>query len=90
MKLISDIIALPGWNTSMLMLLAKVNEEKDEQVSRALVRAMLKSGEKSEAALTQLLNSSDTRVRESAVRGLAGRESFNPWPWPWPRPRPFP
>ena len=27
---------------------------------------------------------------ESAVRGLAGRESFNPWPWPWPRPRPFP
>jgi HEAT repeat protein len=80
---IGDPNALPAIHSAL-------NEEKDEQVSRALVRAMLKSGEKSEAALTQLLNSSDARVRESAVRGLAGRESFNPWPWPWPRPRPFP
>jgi hypothetical protein len=29
-------------------------------------------------------------VREAAVRGLAGAESFGPWPWPEPRPRPFP
>jgi hypothetical protein len=50
----------------------------------------MKSGGGSEAALTQLLNSSDPQVREAAVRGLAGRNSFDPWPWPWPRPRPFP
>jgi HEAT repeat protein len=80
---IGDPNALPAIHSAL-------NQEKDEQVSRALVRALLKSGEKSEAALTQLLNSKDARVRESAVRGLAGRESFNPWPWPWPRPRPFP
>ena len=64
--------------------------EKNERVRRALIRALMKSGEKSEATLTQLLSSSDPQIREAAVRGLAGRDSFNPWPWPWPRPRPFP
>ncbi len=57
---------------------------------RALVRALIASGGRSEAALTELLQSSDPQVREAAVRGLAGRNSFNPWPWPWPRPRPMP
>jgi HEAT repeat protein len=64
--------------------------EKNERVRRALIRALMKSGERSEATLTQLLSSSDPEIREAAVRGLAGRDSFNPWPWPWPRPRPFP
>ena len=64
--------------------------EKTDRVRRALIRALMKSGERSEAALTQLLTSSAPEVREAAVRGLAGRHSFDPWPWPWPRPRPFP
>jgi HEAT repeat protein len=59
-------------------------------VRRALVRALIKSGGRSEETLTQLLESSDPNVREAAVRGLAGRSSMNPWPWPWPRPRPMP
>ena len=64
--------------------------EKSTQVRRALVRALIKSGGRSEEGLTELLTSSDESVRDAAVRGLAGRDSFNPWPWPWPRPRPFP
>ncbi len=64
--------------------------EKGSRVGKALVRALIKSGGRSEETLTQLLSSSDPAVREAAVRGLAGSESFNPWPWPWPRPRPFP
>ena len=63
--------------------------ERNEQVNKALIRALLKSGERSESALSELLDSKDPQVREAAVRGLAGRSSFNPWPWPWPRPRPF-
>ena len=59
-------------------------------VSWTLIRALMRSGERSEAALTQLLESGDPQIREAAVRGLAGRSSFNPWPWPWPRPRPIP
>ena len=64
--------------------------EKSNEVRRALIRAMIKAGGRSEEALTELLSSSDATVREAAVRGLAGNNSFNPWPWPWPRPRPFP
>jgi HEAT repeat protein len=64
--------------------------ETSGQVRRALVRALIKSGGRSEQTLTELLTSTDPQVREAAVRGLAGNESFNPWPWPWPRPRPFP
>jgi HEAT repeat protein len=64
--------------------------EKNDRVGRALIRALMKSGESSQATLTQLLSSSDPRIREAAVRGIAGARSFDPWPWPWPRPRPFP
>jgi HEAT repeat protein len=64
--------------------------EQNDRVRKALIRALMKSGERSEAALTELLTSSDPQIREAAVRGLAGRNSFDPWPWPWPRPRPFP
>jgi HEAT repeat protein len=67
-----------------------LKQEQSSQVRRALVRALIKSGGRSEATMTELLNSSDPKVRESAVRGLAGHNSFNPWPWPWPRPRPMP
>jgi HEAT repeat protein len=64
--------------------------EKTNSVRRALIRAMVKSGESSRAALTELLTSTDPQVRDAAVRGLAGRDAFGPWPWPWPRPRPMP
>jgi HEAT repeat protein len=80
---IGDSNALPAIH-------AAIRAEKSEEINRALIRALLKSGERSEKALTELIDSKDPRVREAAVRGLAGRQSFNPWPWPWPRPRPFP
>jgi HEAT repeat protein len=64
--------------------------EQSSEVRKALVRALTKSGGRSEAVFTELLSSSDPKVREAAVRGLAGQNAFNPWPWPWPRPRPFP
>jgi HEAT repeat protein len=67
-----------------------LNAEKSNQVRKGLVRALIKSGGKSEDTLAELLKSSDASVREAAVRGLVGNNSFNPWPWPWPRPRPFP
>jgi hypothetical protein len=50
----------------------------------------MKSGATSESAMAELLSSRDPQVREAAVRGLAGREAFDPWPWPSPRPRPYP
>jgi HEAT repeat protein len=80
---IEDAGALPAIRDAL-------RAEKNDKVRRGLIRALMKSGERSEAALTDLLNSSDPQVREAAVRGLAGRNSFDPWPWPWPRPRPFP
>lgn len=64
--------------------------ETNDRARKAQVRALLKSGGRSEALLTELLRSSEPEVREAAVRGLAGSNSFNPWPWPWPRPRPTP
>jgi HEAT repeat protein len=80
---IQDASALPAIRDAM-------PAEKNDRVRRALIRALMKSGGGSEAALTQLLSSGDAQIREAAVRGLAGRNSFDPWPWPWPRPRPFP
>jgi len=80
---IGDSAALPAIRDAL-------KQEQSAEVSRALIRALLKSGEHSESALNELLNSKDPRVREVAVRGLAGNNHFNPWPWPWPRPRPFP
>ena len=67
-----------------------LKNEKNDRVRKALIRALMKSGESSQATLTELLSSPDPQVREAAVRGIAGARSFDPWPWPWPRPRPFP
>jgi FOG: HEAT repeat len=80
---IGDAAALPAIRDALKV-------EREPQVRKALVRAMIKSGGRSEQALTELLSSSDPQTREAAVRGLAGRSAMNPWPWPWPRPRPFP
>jgi HEAT repeat protein len=80
---IGDSTALPAIRNAL-------KSETNETVNRALIRALLKSGERSEATLIELVDSKDPRVREAAIRGLAGRSSTNPWPWPWPRPRPTP
>jgi HEAT repeat protein len=80
---IEDAAALPAIRDALKI-------EKNDRVRRGLIRALLKSGESSQATLTQLLTSTDPQIREAAVRGIAGARSFDPWPWPWPRPRPFP
>ena len=79
-----------GDSTAVDALQEAMRREQEPRIQRALVRALVKSGARSERALTQLLDSPDEQVREAAVRGLAGRGSMDPWPWPWPRPRPFP
>jgi HEAT repeat protein len=79
-----------GDSSAIPAIRAAIKVEQNDEINHALIRALLKSGERSEAVFTELLDSKDARVREAAVRGLAGRSSFNPWPWPWPRPRPFP
>jgi HEAT repeat protein len=80
---IGDASAIPAIREAL-------QRETSNEVRRALIRALMRSGERSQATLTELLNSGDPQVREAAVRGLAGNNSFNPWPWPWPRPRPIP
>jgi HEAT repeat protein len=67
-----------------------LGRETGTRARRAIVRALMKSGATSESAMAELLSSRDPQVREAAVRGLAGREAFDPWPWPSPRPRPYP
>jgi HEAT repeat protein len=79
-----------GDSSAVPAIEAALNVEHNTEVQRALIRALVKSGGESEKSLTALLNSKEPRVREAAVRALAGSESFDPWPWPWPRPRPFP
>ncbi|MEP6732227.1 MAG: HEAT repeat domain-containing protein [bacterium] len=79
-----------GDNGALNQIRDALKVEQSSQVRRALIRALIKAGGRSEETLTELLNSPDATVREAAVRGLAGQNSFNPWPWPWPRPRPFP
>ena len=80
---IGDSSALPAIRDAM-------KREKNARISKALIRALMKSGERSEATISQLLDSPDPAVREAAVRALAGGGSHDPWPWPNPRPRPFP
>jgi HEAT repeat protein len=66
-----------------------LRKEENKSARRAQLRALLKSGERSEEFFKELLQSEDASVREAAVRGIAGR-GMNPWPWPMPRPRPYP
>lgn len=80
---IGDTSALPAIRDAM-------KREKNPRITKALIRALMKSGERSEETLTQLLDSPDPAIREAAVRGLAGSSPREPWPWPNPRPRPFP
>ena len=56
----------------------------------AYIRAIAAMGEKSVAAIRDLLESSDPKIKSMAVRALAGGDAAGPWPWPWPEPRPYP
>jgi len=64
--------------------------ETNTTARKAQLRALVRSGERSEEFFRELLRSEDPDVREAAVRGMAGRGNQHPWPWPMPRPRPFP
>ena len=65
--------------------------EKDEEVRRALFRALAFMGEHSNEFIEKALSSKDSEIRTRAVQLAAGRgPGIWPWPWPWPQPRPFP
>ena len=72
-------------------LSAALSKEKDKGVRQAELRAVLMLGDTSDAALRELLKSSDPDIRLRATRALAGYGTGAwPWPWPWPMPRPMP
>jgi beta-lactamase regulating signal transducer with metallopeptidase domain/HEAT repeat protein len=64
--------------------------EPESEVQLAMIRALAVLGDQSVDALRELLESPDARVKQMAVRALAGGHAAGPWPWPWPNPRPFP
>jgi HEAT repeat protein len=80
---IGDTVAIPALRQAL-------RTERDGTARRAQLRALVRSGERSEEFFRDLLRSEDPDVRAEAVRGMAGRGHSNPWPWPMPRPRPFP
>jgi hypothetical protein len=64
--------------------------EKDEEVGRALFRALLLMDQSTEL-IEQALASKDVDLRSRAVQMLAGHRGPHViWPWPRPQPRPFP
>ncbi|MEO8575317.1 MAG: M56 family metallopeptidase [Gemmatimonadales bacterium] len=66
----------------------KTEQNKDLQI--AYIRALAALGEKSVDAIRGLLTSSDPKIKQMAIRALAGGNAAGPWPWPWPEPRPYP
>jgi beta-lactamase regulating signal transducer with metallopeptidase domain/HEAT repeat protein len=71
-------------------LAAAFSSERDEDVRRALFRA-LALGNPTPAFIDQALAASDPEIRSRAVMMAAGRGPGPwPWPWPWPWPRPNP
>jgi len=71
-------------------LQAALRAEQDKDLQLRYIRALAAMGEKSVDAIRPLLESSDARVKEMAVRALAGGHATGPWPHPWPQPRPYP
>ena len=81
---IADAAVLPA-------LAAALERESDNEVREAELRAMLRLGQRDEAALARLIDTGTPEIRSQAVAALAGRSLRPwPWPWPWPQPRPFP
>jgi HEAT repeat protein len=79
---IGDSSALPAIQRAL-------NVDQDERTTRALLRALVRSGASTEA-LTGMMNSRNPEVRLMAIRSMAGGGLVTPWPWPWPRPIVFP
>jgi beta-lactamase regulating signal transducer with metallopeptidase domain/HEAT repeat protein len=71
-------------------LQAALRTEQDKDLQMAYIRALAAMGDKSIDAIRGLLESSDQRVKQMAVRALAGGHAVGPWPHPWPQPRPHP
>jgi beta-lactamase regulating signal transducer with metallopeptidase domain/HEAT repeat protein len=67
-----------------------LRSETDKNVQIADLRALATLGERSVDAIRGLVESPDPRIRNMAVRALAGGHATGPWPWPWPEPRPYP
>jgi HEAT repeat protein len=80
---IRDAAALPAVRRAMS------RADNDSRTQRALLRALIRSGE-SDEQLLKLFDAPDARVREYVARALAGGGHVDVWPWPMPRPRPFP
>ncbi len=80
---IRDSSALPALRRAMS------RTDNGSGTQRALLRALVRSGE-SDAQLLTLFDAKDARVREYVARSLAGGTHIDVWPWPMPRPRPFP
>ncbi|HEX3927350.1 MAG TPA: M56 family metallopeptidase [Gemmatimonadales bacterium] len=79
---IGDSAALPA-------LRGALHKETSADNQKAMMRALLSSGEDPEK-MVEWLRSPDAELRQMAARALAGGEASSPWPWPWPRPRPLP
>jgi beta-lactamase regulating signal transducer with metallopeptidase domain/HEAT repeat protein len=71
-------------------LQAAMKKEQNQDVQVSMLRALSALGEQSVDAIKDLLDSPDPKVKQMAVRALAGGRASGPWPWPWPDPRPFP
>jgi beta-lactamase regulating signal transducer with metallopeptidase domain len=80
---IEDVSAAPAIQSALKV-------EPESEVQLAMIRALAVLGDQSVDVLRELLESPDARVKQMAVRALAGGHAAGPWPWPWPNPRPFP
>jgi HEAT repeat protein len=79
----ADAAAIPALRAAM-----QVETNGDLRV--AYLRTLTALGGNSAEAIQGLLDSGDPKLREEAIRLLAGSRRPDPWPWPWPDPRPFP
>jgi beta-lactamase regulating signal transducer with metallopeptidase domain/HEAT repeat protein len=71
-------------------LQAALRTEQDKDIQIGYIRALAAMGDKSIDAIRPLLESNDQRIKDMAVRALAGGHATGPWPHPWPQPRPYP
>jgi beta-lactamase regulating signal transducer with metallopeptidase domain len=78
-----DVSAVPAIRAAMSV-------ETDDDLRLVYLRTLTVLGANSPEAIQSLLDSGDPKLREEAIRLLAGARRPDPWPWPWPDPRPSP
>ena len=71
-------------------LTTALQSEANAELKIHYIQALAALGEHSVDAVRGLLLSPDPKVKQMAVRALAGGNGAGPWPWPWPEPRPYP